>query len=182
MKIFAETDRFILREILASDINEMFELDSDSEVHKYLGNKPVRNKEQIENDINSIRQQYIDNGIGRWAIIDKATNQFIGWTGLKLVTEDTNNHKNFYDIGYRLIKKYWGQGIATETAIASLEYAFDKLNIDRVYASAHCENEESNKILKKIGLNFIETFYYQDIKCNWYKIDKHEYESKKPNR
>jgi [ribosomal protein S5]-alanine N-acetyltransferase len=182
MKIFAETDRFLLREILTTDINEMFELDSDPEVHKYLGNKPVRNKEQIENVINSIRQQYIDHGIGRWAIIDKTTNQFIGWAGLKLVTEDTNNHKNFYDIGYRLIKKYWGQGIATETAIATLEYAFDKLNIDTVYASAHCENEGSNKILKKIGLNFIETFYYQDIKCNWYKIDKQEYESKKPNR
>jgi [ribosomal protein S5]-alanine N-acetyltransferase len=182
MKIFAETDRFLLREILTTDINGMFELDSDPEVHKCLGNKPLCDKEQAKNAINSIRQQYIDNGIGRWAIIDKATNQFVGWAGLKLVTEDTNNHKNFYDIGYRLIKKYWGQGIATETAIATLEYAFDKLNIDTVYASAHCENEGSNKILKKVGLNFIETFYYQDIKCNWYKIDKHEYESKKPNR
>lgn len=182
MKIFTETDRFILREILITDINGMFELDSDPEVHKYLGNNPVCNKEQIENVINSIRQQYIDNGIGRWAIIDKTTKEFIGWTGLKLVTEDTNNHKNFYDIGYRLIKKYWGQGVATETAIAALEYAFDTLNIDEVYASANCENEGSNKILKKVGLNFIETFYYDDIKCNWYKIDRHEYENKKPNR
>lgn len=182
MKIFAETDRFILREILISDLNGMYELDSDPEVHKYLGNKPVQNKEQIEKVINSIRQQYIDNGIGRWAIIDKTTKKFIGWTGLKLVSEDTNNHKNFYDIGYRLIKKYWGHGIATETAVASLEYAFDKLNIDEIYASASCKNEGSNKILKKIGLNFIETFYCDDIKCNWYKVDKHEYENKRTHR
>lgn len=93
MKIFAETERLILREILPSDIDGMFELDSDPEVHKYLGNKPVTTREQISDAINFIRQQYIDNGIGRWAIIDKKTNDFIGWTGLKFVTELTNNHK-----------------------------------------------------------------------------------------
>ena len=160
----------------------MFELDSDPDVHKYLGNKPVTNKEQIVDVINFIRQQYIDNGIGRWAIIDKKTNDFIGWSGLKFVTDLTNNNKNYYDLGYRLIKKYWGQGIAIETAIASLRYAFENLNANEVYAMADCENNGSNKILKKVGLRFIETFDLDGIKHNWYKIERHEYESKKPNR
>lgn len=182
MKIFVETERFKLREILPSDIDGMFELDSDPEVHKYLGNKPVTDRAQISNVINFIKQQYIDNGIGRWAIIDKKTNEFIGWTGLKFVTDFTNNHKNYYDIGYRLIRKYWGQGIATETAIASLDYAFNILKVEEVYAAASCENVGSNKILQKIGLNLIETFFYEDIECNWYKIDKSDYENKKPNR
>ena len=74
MKIFAETDRLILREILPTDIDGMYELDSDPEVHRYLGNQPVTNKDQVVEVINFIRQQYIDNGIGRWAIIDKKTN------------------------------------------------------------------------------------------------------------
>ena len=178
MKIFAETNRLILREILPTDLDGMFLLDSDPEVHRYLGCKPITNKDQVVEVIKSIRQQYVDKGIGRWAIIDKKTKDFIGWTGLKYVTELTNNHQNFYDLGYRLIRKYWGQGIATETAIASLEYAFIELKVDTIYAAASCENEGSNKILKKVGLNFIETFYYEDIKCNWYKIDKNEYEKK----
>jgi ribosomal-protein-alanine N-acetyltransferase len=179
MKIFVETERLILREILPTDIDGMFALDSDPEVHKYLGNKTVTNKEQIVELINFIRQQYVDHGIGRWAIIDKRTNEFIGWTGLKFVTALTNDHKNYYDLGYRLIKKYWGKGIATETAHASLEYAFSILNIDEIYAAASIENEGSNKILNKIGMNFIETFYYEDIKCNWYKMDKSDYKNKK---
>src|SRR5690606_24565220 len=133
IKVFSETERFILREILPTDVDKLFELDSDPEVHRYLGNSPVTGKDQIIDVINFIRQQYVDNGIGRWAIIDKKTNDFIGWTGLKFVTDLTNNHKNYYDLGYRLIKKYWGQGIATETALASLNYAFDKLNADEVY-------------------------------------------------
>ncbi len=182
MKIFAETERLILREILPSDVNGMFELDSDPEVHKYLGNKTISDKNHIANVINFVRQQYIDHGIGRWAVIEKSTNDFIGWTGLKFETEITNGRKNYYDLGYRLIRKYWGQGIATETALISLDYAFNKLKIEEVYAAASCENLASNKILQKIGMSFIETFSYEDIKCNWYRIEKNEYINRKSKR
>ncbi len=175
-KVFAETPRLILREILPSDVDGMFELDSDPAVHRYLGNKTVTSKEEIIQVIQYIRQQYTDHGIGRWAIIDKNSQEFMGWTGLKLVTEPTNNHQNYYDIGYRLIPKYWGKGIATESAIASLEYALKELHLNEVYAAANIENHESNKILKRLGMQFIETFYYHEIACNWYKIEMHEYQ------
>lgn len=181
MKIFVETKRLLLREILPTDIDGMYELDSDPEVHSYLGNKPINNKEEVIDIINFIRQQYADNGIGRWAIIDKKTNAFMGWAGLKLITNETNHHNNYYDLGYRLIKKYWGQGIATEASIATLQYAFEKLNTNEVYAIADSENNGSNKILKKIGFTFIEDFNLDGIKHNWYKIDKTEYLNKKLN-
>jgi RimJ/RimL family protein N-acetyltransferase len=171
MKIFAETDRLLLREILPTDIDGMYELDANPEVHKYLGNNTVKNKSQVIDIIDFIRQQYQDHGIGRWAIVDKKTNEFMGWTGLKFVTETTNDHKNFYEVGYRLIQRFWGQGFATESAIASLDYAFNQLKIKEVYAAASCDNIGSNKILEKIGMENIGTFYYEDIKCNWYKIE-----------
>jgi len=71
MEIFVEIERLILREITLEDEVGLFQLDSDSDVHRYLGNKPVDNIEQIREVIKFIRQQYIDNGIGRWAIIEK---------------------------------------------------------------------------------------------------------------
>src|SRR5690606_25147557 len=119
MEIFVETKRLILREILPTDIDGFFELDADPEVHRYLGNKPVKNKQQVVDVINFIRQQYLDNGIGRWAMIEKETNNFIGWAGLKLEKIKINNHINYYDLGYRLIRKHWGKGFATEGATAS---------------------------------------------------------------
>ncbi len=182
MKVFAETERLILREILPTDIDGMFELHADPEVHRFLGNKTVISKGQTINIINFVRQQYMDFGIGRWAIIDKNTNKFIGWTGLEFVTETINNHKNYYDLGYRLIRKYWGQGIATETAFASLKYAFNKLNAGEVFARADSENINSSNVLKKVGLTFIETFDLDGIKHNWYKIDKKEFEYKSGGR
>lgn len=172
MKIFAETERFFLREILPTDVDGLFELDSDPEVHRFLGNKPVSDKEQIVAVINFIRQQYIDNGVGRWAIVDKKTNDFIGWTGLKFVTELTNYRRNYYDLGYRLIKRYWGQGIATETAFASLDYGFNTLKLEEIFAAAHVENKASNAVLKKVGFQYIERFTYDNDPHNWYRIKK----------
>jgi len=181
MKIFIETQRFVIREILPSDIDGMYELHSDPEVHKYLANSTITEKEKIIDVINFVRKQYLDTGVGRWAIIDKNTNEFIGWTGLELVTEEINKHINFYDLGYRLIKRFWGQGIATETAVASLEYAFNNLNADEVFARADCDNIGSNNVLKKVGLRFIEKFDLDGVKHNWYKIGKDEFTKTSPN-
>ena len=84
MQFHIETDRLVLRDIQPSDVDGMFELDSDPEVHKYLGNQPFKNKRQSEEIINSIIKQYDEFGIGRWAIVNKQTNEFMGWSGLKL--------------------------------------------------------------------------------------------------
>ncbi|AEV96660.1 GNAT family N-acetyltransferase [Niastella koreensis] len=172
MRIFTETPRLLLREILPADVDSLFELDNDPEVHRYLGNKPIQTKEQAAEMIAFIRQQYVDNGIGRWAVIDKQTNNFLGWAGLKLITEQTNNHINYLDVGYRLIKKYWGLGIATEAARASLAYAFNELQATAVYAITDSNNAASHHVLLKIGLNFVETFVYHGFTHNWYEINR----------
>lgn len=172
MRIFTETNRLVLREILSTDVDGLFELDNDPEVHRYLGNKPVQTKEQAAEVIAFIRQQYVENGIGRWAVIDKQTNNFLGWAGLKLITEQTNNHVNYLDLGYRLIKKYWGNGIATEAARASLAYAFNELKASAVYAITDSHNAASHQVLLKAGLHFIEMFEYHGFTHNWYKIDR----------
>ena len=117
MKVFVETERLVLREIVPQDAEALFALDSDPEVHRYLGNKPLESKEQAVATIDFIRKQYVDNGIGRWAIEEKEHSTFVGWSGLKYVKEITNNHINYYDLGYRLMKRYWGQGYATEAAM-----------------------------------------------------------------
>lgn len=172
MQIFSSTPRLVLREILPSDVEGMYELDSDPEVHRYLRNKPVQNKEQVAEVIEFIRKQYVENGIGRWAVVEKETNNFVGWTGLKLVKEKTNNHINYYDLGYRLIKKYWGKGYATESALASLAYGFDVMKLEEVFAAAEVNNLASNNILKKIGFQWDGTFDFDGSESNWYRLEK----------
>jgi RimJ/RimL family protein N-acetyltransferase len=169
-----ETERLILRPILPTDIDGMFELDSDPEVHQYLGNKPFKNKSQSEDNINDIIKQYKEFGIARWAMINKKTQEFMGWSGLKLNKITMNGHSNFYDIGYRILKRFWGNGYATESSIAALDYGFNTLNLDTIYGITVIGNEASHRILLKIGLSYIEDFYYEkdDLNLRWYNISK----------
>ena len=174
MKIYIETNRLILREIEESDAQGIFELDGDPEVHRYLGEKPIKDIEESKSIINYIRNQYEEHGIGRWAVIDKKTDEFVGWSGLKYEKE-VRDEMYYYDLGYRLKKKFWGRGIATETAIESLKYGFQVMGLKEIYAGAHIDNIASNKILKKVGLKFLEVFEYDGAPHNWYRIDKNEW-------
>jgi ribosomal-protein-alanine N-acetyltransferase len=176
MIIFAETDRTILREMIIEDVDDFYEMDSDPEVHRFLGTKPVTDKNEIADTIRYVRQQYFDHGIGRWAIVDKSTGQFIGWTGLKLVKDMINLRTNYYDLGYRLKRKHWGQGFATETAIASLDYGFDILKLNEIIATVNMGNAASNRVVNKLGFTLSGTFNLHDLKHNWYTIDKEEWD------
>lgn len=170
MKIFAETERLILRELLPADAAGMFEMDSDPEVHLYLGNKPFNTIEESEENIEFIRRQYVENGIGRWAVIEKASQNFIGWAGLKLITDPINNRVNYHDLGYRFSKKYWGKGYATESAMAARDYAFNVLKLSEIIGIADVNNLGSIHVLEKTGLKRISIFDYQDIKHHWMEM------------
>ena len=180
MKTHIETERLIIRDIEKYDAKGIFELDSDPDVHEYLGKKPIKTIEEANQMIDFIRNQYIDNGIGRWAIIDKETEDFIGWTGLKY-EQGLRKDFNYYDLGYRLRKKYWGKGIATEAANESLKYGFEKLDLKEIGAAADVNHLASNKILKKVGLKLIETFNFEGVTHNWYNIRKSEWLELKRN-
>ncbi|WP_316788964.1 GNAT family N-acetyltransferase [Pedobacter frigoris] len=175
MKVFAETDRIILREIVMGDAPAMFEMDSDPEVHRYLGNNPVKTISEIEDAILFIRKQYTDFGIGRWAIVDKATGEFLGWGGLKYRTDTVIGHTGFYDVGYRLLRKFWGMGYATESAKASVKYAFEKLKLDSVYAMADVENAASRNALLKTGLKITAQLDHEGTPCDWFELSRAEW-------
>jgi len=170
MNLILETDRLILRELQLSDAEGFFAMDSNPKVHEYLWNKPVQTIEETIEVIEFVRKQYLENGIGRFAIISKETDEFIGWAGLKHNTEAVNNKINFYDIGYRLDEKFWGKGYASEASMAWLNYAFETMNLKTLEAAAHTENVASNRILQKIGMQMTEQYLEDGISWNWYTL------------
>lgn len=174
-KIFLETERLIMRELLPEDAEDLFALDSDPEVHKYLGNKPVQSIEECRNIIDYVRKQYSDNGIGRWATVEKSSGNFIGWAGLKYFREEVNQHVNFYDVGYRLMKKYWGKGYATEAAIAAVVYGFNTLKANEIYAMIDSGNGASRRVLEKAGFKHAEPFLFEGDPSDWFKITKADF-------
>jgi RimJ/RimL family protein N-acetyltransferase len=169
MKIFVETERLFLREIVPTDDEAMFELDSNQEVHQYLGKQPLQSIEECRQIIAFIREQYQTHGIGRWAVVKKDTQAFIGWSGLKLITQPINHHLHYYDLGYRFIRKYWGNGYAVESARAVVAYGFETLQLKEIYGMAETANLASQKVLMKAGLQYMESFTWQGEQIAWYK-------------
>jgi len=179
MDVYIETERLILRPVLETDLEGMFELDSDPDVHKYLGNKPIKTKEEAKKAIDYIVKQYHERGIGRWAVVDKATKEFMGWSGLKLNTKEESYHPNFsdfHDVGYRFIKRFWGKGYATESAKAAIDYAFNTMQLQTVYGITEMGNEASHNVLLKLGLIHEENYVFesenQKFDLRWYAIEK----------
>lgn len=173
MNLILETDRLLLRPLELSDAEDMFAMDKNPEVHKYLWQTPAQNIEEVIKVIEYVRSQYEKNNIGRFATISKETGEFIGWTGIKFVDDHIENgNTNFYDYGYRLNEKFWGKGFATEASVAWLEYGFKQMNIDKMNAYTHFDNGASNHILQKIGMKFMEDYPDKDgVTWKWWQME-----------
>lgn len=149
MQIIFTTPRLYLRKFTVEDAPLILQLNSDPEVVKYVHEPVIENISQAKEIIEKIILPQYQNNLGRWALYIRETNEFIGWCGLKHLTD-----KNEIDLGYRLQKKYWGKGYATEAALHTLKYAFQVLKLKEITGKAHAENTASLNILKKIGMTF----------------------------
>jgi len=166
-----ETERLILRKLEKSDAERMFLLDSNPDVMKYIGISPLLKLEESEKVIQMIQQQYRDNGL----VIEKETGLLIGWSGLKLHTAEINGYQNFYELGYRFLPESWGKGYAFESSKASLNFGFNDLNAEIIYAYAHAENGASNKVLNRLGFEKTGEFTEPDGICFWYELKKENF-------
>jgi [ribosomal protein S5]-alanine N-acetyltransferase len=173
-----ETDRLILRELEFSDTDDLFEMDSDPEVHLYIDNTPDETIEDTRNTIEFFKNQVNEGGFPILAIVNKQTNECLGWSGLKYSEDLVNNHKNFYELGYRLKKKHWGNGYATESSKAIIEAAFENLKIDSIFAMANPKNINSKNVLLKIGFHFKEIFEYEGHLESWFELSRQRWTKK----
>jgi RimJ/RimL family protein N-acetyltransferase len=153
MKVILETDRLLLREYVEEDAEAFFKLNTDPEVMRFVPDKPLLNVEQA-------RQRLIDHpivdyrkyGFGRGACILKSTGEQIGFAGLKYLEE-----LGEVDVAYRLLPVHWGQGLATEVALASVRYGFAVLSLEQIIGLVMPKNIASVRVLEKIGLRYVDT-------------------------
>lgn len=150
MNVVIETERLLLRTFTMNDVQLVYDLNSDSNVTRFTHDLITSEEQAMEILEKVILPQYALYNHGRWAVHTKDDLAFIGWCGLKYRFE-----RNEVDLGYRFKVTAWGKGYATEAAYASLEYGFNKLNIQKITGRAVPENVSSWKVLEKIGMQFL---------------------------
>lgn len=163
MKIL-ETERLYLREFSTEDAENMYLLNQDIEVIRYTGNVAFESVESARLFIENY-DHYKEHKFGRWAVIKKQDNKFLGWCGLKYSEEIDE-----YDIGFRFFRKYWNMGYATESAKACIKLGFEKYCIPEIVGRAMNENTGSKRVLEKIGLTYFDDFKFDGEEGSIYKI------------
>ncbi|NJM80163.1 MAG: GNAT family N-acetyltransferase [Flavobacterium sp.] len=179
MNLILETKRLILRPLEFSDAEDMFTMDANPLVHKYLWQNPSKSIEESIKTIEYVKSQYERNNIGRFATILKDTGEFIGWTGIKYIDDYVENgNTNFFDYGYRLNEQFWNKGYATEATLFWLDYGFNQMKIEIMNAYTNAENGASNHILQKCSMQFMEDYLDKvGVLWKWWQLKKSEYKN-----
>ena len=154
MKII-ETPKFILRPVLVSDAEDLFEYLSQEKVVRYLPFSAHKNIYQTKNFIKSF---FIDNykkgKVGNYAIYYKRDNKVIGNIGLNNV----NTNSSEAEIGICINPKYWGHDFATELTVTSLITGFEFLQLNKLIAITYTKNKYTPKSLENLGFKYVKTY------------------------
>jgi RimJ/RimL family protein N-acetyltransferase len=156
VQVLLQTERLSLRKIVAADAENLFRLDNDPEVMRYINGGTETSREVIERELLPVFMCY-DNprpGMGIWAIERCADGAFLGWVSLR----DVAASKGVAELGYRLSKVSWGQGFAQEAVCALLDMAFCDLSLKRVIGTTYETNQASRRLMERVGMRFIRTF------------------------
>ena len=146
-----ESERLILRRFTEDDADNLYELDSDPDVMRYLTGGTPTPRQVIEAEILPRFTCYDERlpGFGFWAAIDKASGDFVGWFSLRPVDKADGREAS---LGFRLRKATWGRGYATEGARALICLSFTELGVERVVATTYEHNLASRRVMEKAGL------------------------------
>ncbi len=144
------TDRLELRKLTIQDADFILKLVNTEGWLQYIGDRNVHNELDAENFIQTwALDRYKTFGYGPFIIQLKSTDEIVGICGLF-----KRDHLEYPDLGFALLPDFYGQGLAQEASKLVIKYAFEKLQLPKIYAITAANNTSSTKLLHKLG--FIE--------------------------
>lgn len=142
-------EEYVLREQSLDDTSAFFEYYADPNVSRYILASSPKSLTEAMNELHYCRNLFYQKGGIYWTIARKSDNRMIGAVGLYI-----HAPHNRAEICYDLHKDYWRQGIMATAIEKVMEFAFDKIDLDRIEAVTVKENIPSMAILKKMGYQY----------------------------
>jgi len=143
--ITLETERLLLREHEADDLDPFCAMKMDPEVRRFVGGRP-RTRDEAEQKFRKIPS---NDRLPFWAIVYKAEGRYIGRGGLHPMPGSAPG------LGFYIARAYWGRGFATEAAQAFVEYGLRELKLQRIISSVEVGNAASVHVLEKLGFSLV---------------------------
>ncbi len=164
-----ETERLYLRLFEPKDLDTAYFLFNDPEIQKYLSPNNKRTREQLEMLLQRWNNYWKERDFSIWCAALKDDGKMIGYCGLQYFDKTPD-----IEIVFAFLKEYWGKGFAVEAAAAGLQYGFEKLSRDKIYAATEPQNTASRRVLEKLGMCFNEKHTHYDMNTVTYSISYHE--------
>jgi RimJ/RimL family protein N-acetyltransferase len=159
VKTDLETERLLIRSLRVDDAEALLVMESDPDVLRYVGRKPLADVDAYRQKIQSTYLPYDEKpgGFGVWAVVEKVSGELIGVCSLRPALDSPSAREMAYgagevELGYGLRKPSWGRGYASEMAHALVRKAFVEMRLDLLVASVTVTNVASVRILEKVGL------------------------------
>jgi len=149
-----QTPRLLLRRLQNEDGMWMNRMDANVNV---VGPAGVRSPEESNRFFAEQLQHWETHGFGLWLAFDRNTLTCAGRGGLRHIDIDGSQ---VVHLGYGLFPKFWGQGLATEIALASTQAAFDVLGLRRIVGLSLPMNLASRRVLQKVGFRYLRDIHY----------------------
>ena len=140
---------------------------------RYIGSGIPEPVAEVQTVLNKIIAHWHEHCFGPWALIDRASNALIGWCGLWYL-ENTRD----VEIRYGIAKPFWGKGLASEAAVATIKYGFEQLGLDRIVAVAWPDNVASQRVMEKLGMKYVKQAHFYDAEVVYYSISREEYQGR----
>ena len=150
-----KSKRLGFRNWQAADIAKMAAINTDSEVMMFFPS--TQSTEGTMKFISRMKKQYTEKGYCYFAVDRLEDHEFIGFIGLSEPIYEAD-FTPCVDIGWRLARKFWSMGYATEGAKKCLAYGFEKLSLKKVVSTAPVINKPSIQVMQKIGMNKVKYF------------------------
>lgn len=144
-----ETSRLILRQWREEDIDPFHAICSDPVVMETLG--PLMRRDEVAALVARMYRMQEEEGYCFWAMERKEDGQLIGWCGIIRGRPGTSIEDK-PEAGWRMTPSAWGKGYVTEAAMASVQWAFDNLPDDAVWAITNTDNHRSRAVMERIGM------------------------------
>lgn len=161
LKIIAQTARLLLQDFEETDWGAVHEYASNPLVARFMDWGPNTEEETHKFIQKSIGYQKEDPRMHySLAVVVRDRNRLIGGCGIYV--SNIENREGW--IGYCLNRQFWGQGYATETALALLEFGFNNLDLHRIFAFCDPANTASAHVMEKIGMQY-EGHFRENVYC-----------------
>lgn len=169
MSIFLETKRLIINTPEKIDFDNLYALQSDTDVMRYVG-QGVRTQSEVMIGLEKAIEHYKKHGFSLGCVFDKENGVFVGRAGLIYLGYDDTQPD--IEVGYALIKSAWGKGYGTELAKSLIDWGFQQLSVEKLVAVINPKNNKSRGVLEKVKMTYVGRAQYWSQDVDQYHILK----------